>query len=122
MSDHEPIIHLPERTVTIANFWVTQEALDSINVLIHWLDGFEASSNHGRVPGHFELVMHYRSLTDQLRKALRASKCDKCPHIDWCREVVHTGPCPLDQFGTIEKAKQAYSGGLTIERMAINNE
>lgn len=75
MADHESIIHLsdykkaPEgepkcqpvyqKTVTIS---VTQDEVDGINALIHWLSGYTEGHGGGRIPGHFNLVMLYRSM------------------------------------------------------------
>lgn len=68
MPDHEPTIHCPEsiskydeNSVNYTNLKVTQSTLDGLNALIHYLGGFE-NGKSGRIPGHFELVMHYRAL------------------------------------------------------------
>ena len=69
MSDHEQVAHCPPTNepysgnyVVIDKFQVGQNTLDGLNALIHWIKGFEAGGNHGRIPGGFELVMHYRNL------------------------------------------------------------
>lgn len=49
--------------------WITEQDYQGLNALIHWLKGFEAGSTHGRVPGHFELVSHFRTLTAAIREA-----------------------------------------------------
>lgn len=75
MSAFESIIHLVDKrpedqrlmtyqeSVTISP---TQNDLDGLNALIHWCDGYEKAGK-GRVPGHFELVMLYRSLAASIR-------------------------------------------------------
>ena len=76
MTDHEPTIHCPpnskphlEADIHLEKLWVTQSTLDGLNALVHWLQGFEAGGNHGRVPGHFDLVMHLRSMRSARRVA-----------------------------------------------------
>ena len=66
MSDHEPTIsNLPnDWAVTIV---MHQSTIDGLVALINWLDGFE-EGGHKRVPGHFELVMHFRSLVRAIRE------------------------------------------------------
>lgn len=49
---------------------VTQDNVNGLSALIHWLEGFEAAGK-GRPPGQFELVMHYRALQDAVAKLLR---------------------------------------------------
>lgn len=68
-------IHLPpsgqpgtEASVTCP-VWITQGALDGIAMLLAYCDGVEAAGR-GRLPGSFELIMHYR----QLRSAIQAHK------------------------------------------------
>lgn len=65
MTDHEnPIRGIAvglEPTIVPVGLW--QSEMDGLNALIHWLQGFEAAG-HGRIPGHHDLVMHYRALRD----------------------------------------------------------
>lgn len=68
MPDYEPIIHCLENDnphiengISYENFTVSQSTLDGLNTLIHYLRGFE-NGKSGCIPGHFELVMHYRNL------------------------------------------------------------
>ena len=44
---------------------VWQPTINGLYSLLNWLDGFE-SAGRGNVPGHFELVMHFRSLRASL--------------------------------------------------------
>ena len=60
MSDFEPLIVLDDREAT-HKVTLFRDHLVGMHALIHWLEGFE-KSGQGRVPGKFELVMHYRSL------------------------------------------------------------
>lgn len=75
MSAHESPIHLVDNRPADQRLMTYQESitispsqneLDGLNALIHWCDGFEKSGK-GRVPGHFELVMLYRSLAAAIR-------------------------------------------------------
>jgi hypothetical protein len=63
MTDHEPMIHLPKEKSGEIEFrmWTDQQTVDGLNALIHWLKGYERKGE-GRVPGHFDLIMHYRSI------------------------------------------------------------
>jgi hypothetical protein len=69
VSDYEPLIVLdqPSRMVQVS---LHRDQLVGLHALIHWLKGYEMSGNgSGRVPGAFELVMHYRSLRSSLEPA-----------------------------------------------------
>lgn len=59
MSGFEPSAN--EEIIITEEMRVDVRTMQGINALIHWLKGFEAGGN-GVVPGHFELVMHYRTL------------------------------------------------------------
>jgi len=61
MNSHEPNLHLKEEFVTI-EISVRQGDLDGLNALIHYLEGIEKHAGVGRIPGLFELVIHYRGL------------------------------------------------------------
>ncbi len=50
-----------DKVIITEEMHVGADTMQGMNALIHWLKGFEAGGN-GVVPGHFELVMHYRSL------------------------------------------------------------
>jgi hypothetical protein len=71
----EPQARIPESTqpMTAPNMrvpvWITEQDYQGLHALIHWLRGFEAGGNHGRVPGHHELVSHFRLLTTAIREA-----------------------------------------------------
>jgi hypothetical protein len=64
-------IHLPPSTTpgtepsVVCPVWITQSALDGIAMMLAYCTAMEASGK-GRVPGSFELTMHYR----QLRSAI----------------------------------------------------
>jgi hypothetical protein len=45
--------------------------MDGLQQLLNWLDGFKRGSNAGDIPGHFQLVMHYRSLSGDVRQAIK---------------------------------------------------
>jgi hypothetical protein len=47
--------------------WLTQSHLDGLQTLMAWCDGVK-SGGGGNVPGHFELVMHYRLLRAAITK------------------------------------------------------
>lgn len=75
MADHENVIHGlssgSEPTMVTVGIWQAQ--MDSLNALIHWLNGFEAA--HGtRVPGHFDLLMHYRTVAAAVRQVHLAER------------------------------------------------
>lgn len=57
---HEPMIHLREKRLR-CNVTVSQDDLDGVYALITWLDGYVANGSTA-VPGHYELLMLYRSL------------------------------------------------------------
>jgi len=61
MMSNEPVIHLKPGEKFLCDVSTTQEDLDGLNSLIHWLDGYTANSGTA-VPGHYELSMLYRSL------------------------------------------------------------
>jgi hypothetical protein len=68
-------IHLPpstepsrEPSITVP-VWITQSNLDGLHALMQWLDGF-IDAKGGTIPGHFELVMHFR----QIRSAINNFK------------------------------------------------
>lgn len=69
MPDYESTVHnLPNGgDALIIELGIWQSTVDGLCALIHWLNGFEAAGK-GRVPGHFELVMHFRSLTNAIRQ------------------------------------------------------
>ena len=54
---------------------VFQTHLDGLCALIHYCEGVEKSGK-GRVPGSFELVMHYRSLISALAELRNTKKPD----------------------------------------------
>jgi hypothetical protein len=55
-------IRIPTETFT-PEVWLPQSNVDGLYALINWLAGFTAGSNTGMVPGHHELIMHYRQLS-----------------------------------------------------------
>jgi hypothetical protein len=55
----------PSVTVPIC---VTQSALDGLNTLIRLLEGYQLAKS-GQIPGHFELIMFYRTLTGSIHAA-----------------------------------------------------
>ncbi len=57
---NDPPIHLPTRVVK-AEVELFQDHLDGLCALMHFCEGVSRNGN-GQVPGHFELVMHYRAL------------------------------------------------------------
>ncbi len=62
MTNHESIIHLPEKyEATNFQMWTNQKTVDGLNALIHWLKGYEARGDD-HIPGHADLIMHYKSL------------------------------------------------------------
>ncbi len=61
MMTNEPVIHLKPDEDFLCDVATSQEDLDAINALIHWLDGYSAGSDKA-VPGHYELTMLYKSL------------------------------------------------------------
>lgn len=76
MSDFEPMGVIEKPTpVTIT---LQPETIVGLHALLHWLKGFEAGGGgtHGRTPGHFELVMHYRAITAALRQLARDGGAD----------------------------------------------
>ena len=52
------------------NIWIPQDHLDGIHALMQWLDGYE-SAKSGNIPGHFELIMHFRELKNKINEQLR---------------------------------------------------
>lgn len=67
MSDYEPTVsNLPAGSALEINIPVWQSSIDGLAALISWLDGFEAAG-HKRIPGHFELVMHFRQVVQAVR-------------------------------------------------------
>jgi len=78
MTSHENIIRLPpnKRSTTI-NILIDQGALDGLNALIHWLDGFQEGK--GRIPGAHDLVMHYRNLGQGVAKLKAEDKKQEEP-------------------------------------------
>ena len=58
MSDYE---HVPTYDGKIEDLSIKTSTFQALGALVHWLQGFEAGG-HGRVPGHFELVMLLRTL------------------------------------------------------------
>ena len=66
----EPTIHFTDRIVISHSLW--KQYADGLNALIHWLDGYEAARPGSKaVPGHFELVMHYRELLNDVGQVQR---------------------------------------------------
>jgi len=59
VSDFEPSV--TEKIIIDKELHIDENTMHGLNALLHWLKGFEASGN-GNVPGHFELVMFYRTL------------------------------------------------------------
>lgn len=47
---------------------LVQDQLDGLCALIHYCEGV-AKSGQGRVPGSFELVMHYRELRSRVHSS-----------------------------------------------------
>jgi hypothetical protein len=70
----EPQARIPESSqpMTAPNIkvpvWITEQDYQGLHALLNWLSGFEAAGK-GQVPGHFELVMHFRQLTSAIREA-----------------------------------------------------
>ena len=52
----------------IVPIWITQSSLDGLCMAIKYMDGLR-DSGKGTSPGHFELVMFYRTLAECIRKA-----------------------------------------------------
>lgn len=76
MSGFEPSAN--EEIIITEEMRVDVHTMQGMNALIHWLKGFESNGN-GVVPGHFELVMHYRTLMshDYERRRCEADKLYK---------------------------------------------
>jgi hypothetical protein len=53
----EPSIHV--------EVWLPQSNLDGLHALLQWLDGYE-SAKSGKIPGHFELISHFRQLKSSI--------------------------------------------------------
>lgn len=54
-----------ENCETLKDYILTQSEADGLNQLINWLQGFEAARS-GQIPGHFELIMHYRNMAGNI--------------------------------------------------------
>ena len=67
MSSHEPNLHLKEEVVT-CKISIRQNDLDGLNALIHYLSGIEKHAGVGRIPGTFELIIHYRMLIAAIKQ------------------------------------------------------
>ena len=64
---------IPKENIRIKDYWVSPDTLVELEMLARWLEGFEAGG-HGRVIGHFELVMHLRSLIYQYNEQRKEKK------------------------------------------------
>lgn len=86
MSTYEPMARIPESNqpytepVVMLNIGLTESTYRGLHALASWLDGFKAAGK-ADPPGCFELVMHFRELTDAINKA-KAQLRQKCEH-DW---------------------------------------
>lgn len=66
MTNDLPIhLNTESKNLTVTLF---QSQLDGLCALIHFCEGIEASGK-GRVPGSFELIMHYRELTRRVNQS-----------------------------------------------------
>lgn len=76
MTDHEPTIHFPKGIDQISfQMFTDQTTIDGLNALIHWLQGYAyAKKGEGRIPGHFDLIMHYRQVVSGIAKAINDEK------------------------------------------------
>lgn len=69
----ESLARIPEsdRPMTEPNIhidaWIPESHYHGLHALINWLDGFEKAKS-GVIPGHFELVMHFRMLSSAIRE------------------------------------------------------
>ena len=64
MMDHENNAHIT--STRSVSFDIDQWDLDALNALVHWLDALEKFGGKGRIPGHFQLLMMYRTIVAQL--------------------------------------------------------
>jgi len=60
-------IHMPDGSQVVVPVLLTQDNLDGLCALIHYLAGVEASGK-GAAPGSLELTTHYRQLVECVRK------------------------------------------------------
>jgi hypothetical protein len=73
MSSFEPVLLVEGSGEEITIHLFTDHA-QGLMALSNWIDGFEASGDHGRVPGSFELTMHIREMRSRLESKHRLKK------------------------------------------------
>lgn len=87
MGDGEAIIHLKKPRDTTVSVWLPQDHLDGLNHLLHFVEALQKHGGQGRVPGYFELVMHYRMLRSAVYKAERTN--EPIPGTEQSEDEIH---------------------------------
>ena len=62
---------ISKKGIKIKEYHVSPDDLVKLEMLVEWLNGFQAAKS-GKIMGHFELVMHLRSLVSQYLESNKA--------------------------------------------------